>query len=53
MSSVPDNHESYNGDDLLTIIDDIDVQDGTLDPELLEFYHRFIGDTPHQGFWII
>jgi len=47
------NHEPYDGDDLLTIIDDIDAQDGILDPELLNFYHRFIADTPHQGFWII
>ena len=55
MSSLPtDNHEPYDGDDLLTIIDDdIDLQDGILDPEFLEFYHRFIGDIPHQGFWII
>lgn len=53
MSSVFDNHEPYDGDDLLTIIDDIDAQDGTLDLELLEFYYRFIGNTPHQGLWII
>jgi hypothetical protein len=53
MTFVPDNHEPYNGDDLLAIIDHIDAEYDTLDPKLLEFYHHFIGNTPHQGFWII
>jgi hypothetical protein len=45
-NSIPD-------DSLTDIVDTIDTTDASLDSELLEWYFRVIGDTPHQGLFIV
>jgi hypothetical protein len=53
-NSNPVINNLLGADDSLTdIVDMIDTTDASLDFELLEWYFRVIGDTPHQGLFII
>jgi len=40
-------------EDITEIVDAVHSANANLESEHLEWYHRVIRDTPHQGFWII
>jgi hypothetical protein len=48
-----DDLEEEPQDDVTDIVDAVHLVDANLQSEHLEWYHRVIRDTPHQGFWII
>jgi hypothetical protein len=52
-NSIPVNNVVNSDESLTDIVDTVDVSDASLDPELLEWYFRVIGDTPHQGLFIV
>lgn len=40
-------------DSLTDIIDTVDTSDAALEPELVDWFYRAIGDAPEQGLFVV